>query len=178
MDEAGPEKLPVEIGSDVPETWGEYERMLDEKGRITIPPKIRCSLGTDYIIARGSESSLLAVPAALWPTIEVNLEESLRGDLSAANSRYQHLAILNRTHVSLDRQGRLKLPKHLLEWASLSSGDPVAIVGLGVKFEIWNKRRWNRHVAARLQPDPDDSNHLVQPPAARTIFESVPGGRA
>lgn len=119
---------------------GEFERMLDEKGRITIPPRIRAALGIEYVTARGVEASVLVIPAALWPAIEASLHENLDGD----ENRYLRFAIHNRCHASLDRQGRLKLPKHLLEWASLAPGDAAAIVASGRKFVIWNRRVWTR----------------------------------
>jgi MraZ protein len=113
----------------------EFERMLDDKGRITVPPRIRRALGTEYMTARGAEGAILVVPTALWPAIEAQLNERLPAD-----DRYSRLAIHNRTGVALDRQGRLKLPKHLLEWAGLEAGDAAAILSCGEKFEIWNTR--------------------------------------
>jgi len=121
----------------------EYERMLDDKGRVTIPPRVRLALGTDFVTTRGAAGSVLVIPAALWPDIERTLNaEATEGD------RYHQFAIHNHTQTSLDRQGRLKLPKHLLEWASLTPGDAAAIVANGAGFEVWNRRAWTR----RLKP--------------------------
>jgi MraZ protein len=114
--------------------------MLDDKGRITIPPRIRRALGTEFVTARGTEGSVLVVPLAVWPAIEARLNEEL-----ASDDRYLQFAIHNRTSAVLDRQGRLKLPKHLLEWARLESGDAAAIVANGEKFEVWNKRALQDH---------------------------------
>jgi DNA-binding transcriptional regulator/RsmH inhibitor MraZ len=115
----------------------EFERMLDDKGRITIPPPIRRALGTEYVSARGAEGSVLVVPAALWPVIEARLNVHLPAD-----DRYSQLALHNRTGAALDRQGRLKVPRHLLEWACLEAGDAAAIISRGDTFEIWNKRNF------------------------------------
>jgi MraZ protein len=133
---------------------GEFERMLDEKGRITIPPRIRAALGVDYVTARGVEASVLVIPAALWPEVEASLNENLDGD----ENRYLRFSIHNRSHTSLDRQGRLKLPKHLLEWASLAPGDAAAIIATGRKFEIWNRRAW-----LRFSTDPSRSPAVDTP---------------
>jgi MraZ protein len=118
----------------------EFERMLDDKGRITIPPRIRRALGTEFVTARGTDGFVLVVPLAVWPEIEERLNEEL-----ASDDRYLQFAIHNRTRAVLDRQGRLKLPKHLLEWAQLESGDAAAIVANGQKFEVWNKRALQVH---------------------------------
>jgi MraZ protein len=118
--------------------------MLDDKGRVTIPPRVRGALGTDFVTARGAEGSVMVIPAAAWPEIEARLNADA-GD----GDRYHQFAIHNRTHTSLDRQGRLKLPKHLLEWASLIPGDAAAIVANETGFEVWNKRAWTQHHKAR-----------------------------
>jgi MraZ protein len=139
---AGPDASPVEEPpSDGSDGWtgdpapAEYERMLDDKGRITIPPRIRRALGSEFVTARGVEGSVLVVPAVAWPDIEARMNESL-----PSGDRYLRFSIQNRTSATLDRQGRLKLPKHLLEWACLEAGDAAAIVSNGDKFEVWNKR--------------------------------------
>jgi MraZ protein len=128
---------------------GQFERTLDDKGRVTIPPKFREAFGTSYVVARGNGGSLIVIPSSLWATLEENLQQQD----SENHDRYYQFAIHNRIPASVDRQGRLKLPKYLLEWASLCSGEAVAIVGLGAKFEIWNKRAWELFVENNGLPE-------------------------
>jgi MraZ protein len=117
--------------------FGEFERMLDDKGRVTIPPKVRAALGTDFVTARGASGSVLVIPGDQWPAVEAQLRENLD-----SGDRYYQFAIHNYTRTSLDRQGRLKLPKHLLEWAAIVPGDAAAVIASGQKFEIWSRRAW------------------------------------
>jgi hypothetical protein len=49
----------------------------------------------------------------------------------------------------MDAQGRILLPQHLREFASLDKR--VALVGQGGKFEIWDEQRWKEKTLADLE---------------------------
>lgn len=42
----------------------------------------------------------------------------------------------------IDGQGRIRVPKHLAEWASLEK--EIVFVGVGFHWEVWDLDRWNQ----------------------------------
>jgi MraZ protein len=122
--------------------WGEYERALDEKGRILIPPDLRRSLGKEFIITRGPEGSILVLPDATWALLERELKNKTL-DLSVNCLKY---ILSSRMCAKLDPQNRLAVPKYLREWANIKVGETAIIVGLGSTVEIWSKPKWEDYL--------------------------------
>ena len=48
---------------------GEYHHNIDEKGRLTIPSKIRYELGEEFIVTRGLDNCLFVYPKEAWNNI-------------------------------------------------------------------------------------------------------------
>ena len=48
---------------------GEYHHTIDEKGRITIPSKIRYDLGESFVVTRGLDRCLYVYPKGEWENI-------------------------------------------------------------------------------------------------------------
>jgi MraZ protein len=121
--------------------WGEFERILDEKGRVIIPSELRAPLRQEFIVTRGPEGAILVLPALTWNQIE----HRLRTAVLHRNASFLQRMLSGRMCVQLDRQHRLALPKHLRDWAGLNPGDTVVIMGLGTKIEVWSKAKWDAY---------------------------------
>lgn len=94
--------------------WGEYERAVDEKGRIILPPVVRRALGNSFTVAcKDGPSVRLSVAAP---------------DSEGA--------------TRLDPQGRVRLRTFYLRWADLRPKDRVVLAVLGDSMEIWRKENW------------------------------------
>ena len=48
---------------------GEYHQKIDEKGRLTIPSKLRNELGDNFIITRGLDNCLFIYKKDTWEKI-------------------------------------------------------------------------------------------------------------
>ena len=48
---------------------GEYHYSIDEKGRLTIPAKLRYELGENFIVTRGLDGCLFVYPKNEWENI-------------------------------------------------------------------------------------------------------------
>ena len=48
---------------------GEYHHTIDDKGRLTIPAKIRYELGPNFVITRGLDNCLFVYPASEWTKV-------------------------------------------------------------------------------------------------------------
>jgi MraZ protein len=124
---------------------------LDAKGRLAIPSKQR-----ERLLAVGDSSLVLTVDRArcllLFPAPTWELIERDFADLPAFDEGARSVVRLYLGHaedVEMDAQGRILLPQHLREFASLDKR--VALVGQGGKFEIWDEQRWKEKTLADLE---------------------------
>lgn len=88
------------------------------------------------------EGCLLAYPMDKW-------QEVLRRTETLATSQPDVRTFLRIFHsraseCQVDRQGRILIPENLRERAGLEK--EVFIVGVGQKFEIWSRLRWDQDV--------------------------------
>jgi len=117
---------------------GEYTPTLDEKGRLTLPAKIREQLETAYLTS-GEERCL-----ALWPPGDFErrareVQEQARLD-AAGHDRAKFFFALSQ-EVTPDKQGRIAIPQSLREFAGLGEG-PVAVTGSFDHVEIRTVASW------------------------------------
>lgn len=104
-----------------------FERRLDEKRRLTIPPEIRDKFASGVVITRGFGQYLHLYPKDVWENL---VEPRLEGDI--LDERIADLNVqfrMGKTEAILDdKQGRVTVEQHLLEYARIDR----EIVGVGV----------------------------------------------
>ena len=128
---------------------GEYVHVLDDRGRITLPRKIRQELvGEEIVLSRGFDSCIFGFDRESW---EKEAGRHLEGNLTDPKSReIRRYLFAAAENAELDRLGRIILPAHLKEYAGI--GKDVVIVGAGDHFEIWEKTLWERQSATISPP--------------------------
>jgi MraZ protein len=128
---------------------GTYERTLDEKLRLSVPKPFRDALSKDeqLVLTPGTDGSLSLFTSATFAALARQLaERSPNGQDVRAFSRL----LYSQSHsLELDSQGRIRLPAELAKLANLTG--EIALVGVGDRIELWNKRRWDEYLA-ELQP--------------------------
>jgi MraZ protein len=115
---------------------GEYERTVDEKGRVTIPAKFRSELSQGLAIVCGLKGCLLAYPLSEWDAL-VRRARQLSSDKTPQLFRL----LASATVCNLDKKGRILLPASFRRYTAIEN--EVVIVGLHSYFEIWSKERWD-----------------------------------
>ena len=122
---------------------GEYNHTLDERGRVTLPRKMREELGNrEMVLTRGFDTCLFGFDMAAWEKEATKqLETSVTTDEGRALRRYVFSAA---EKVETDKLGRVILPTHLKEYAGIKS--EVKVIGAGDHFEIWDITKWNEFV--------------------------------
>lgn len=102
-----------------------FERKLDDKRRLTIPPELRTELAGGVVITRGFGQYLHLYPKKVWDKL---VEPRLNGDI--LDERVADLNVQFRTgkiESALDvKQGRVTLEQHHLAYAGIDR-DVVAI---------------------------------------------------
>lgn len=123
---------------------GSYFHLMDNKGRVSIPPRYREILQERQdrqIILTNFDNYLLAFPQSEWLKVEARL-----GEKALFNKDYrafQRFLISGVTECPLDRQGRILIPQNLREYAKLSR--EVSLVGAVRCFEVWDRQTFEAH---------------------------------
>jgi len=111
-----------------------FERKLDDKKRLTIPPELRDKFASGAVVTRGFQKYLHLYPKDVWDKL---VEPKLAGDI--LDERIADLNVQFRTGKIEqspvgDKQGRITLEQHLLDYAGISR-DVVAI-GVGQYWRL------------------------------------------
>jgi len=121
---------------------GEYDHALDDRGRVTLPKKIRQEIeDRELILARGYEGCIFGFDKRSWETEAAKHFDTPVTDEEGRKIRRYLFGSAQK--VDLDKLGRILLPAQLKESASISR--EVIVIGAGDHFEIWNRRRWQEY---------------------------------
>jgi transcriptional regulator MraZ len=134
---------------------GRYFNVMDDKGRITIPPRYRDILKgrqEQQLVVTNLDGYLIAFPASEWEIIEQKFSQN--SDLRQAHRSFIRFFVSGASECPLDRQGRILLPPNLREYAKLDK-DVVLAGGIHC-FEIWDRLHWEREMARIEAMDTDE----------------------
>lgn len=125
---------------------GEYDHALDDRGRVTLPRKIRQEINTtDIVLAKGYEGCIFGYEWSSWEAESAKHFDTPVTDEKGRQIRRYLFGSAQK--VELDKLGRILLPAQLKEYASISR--EVKVIGAGDHFEIWQTSRWQEY-SARL----------------------------
>jgi len=116
-----------------------YLNNIDKKGRVSIPAPYRlASFHEDF-------SGVILYPSIKHRCIEACGIERLRklsesiwnlDPYSEERDAFETIIIGQSTQLTFDSEGRVNLPRHLIEYAGLD--EQASFIGKGLVFEIWN----------------------------------------
>ncbi len=120
---------------------GEYHYKLDEKSRLSIPPKFRLNLKKGVVVTRGIDNCLFLYSKDEWEKLALKLSQL---PISKAKTRaFARLMLAGAMDVKLDVQGRIILPDYLKKYAKIKKN--VVIAGLYNRLEIWDEKEWEEY---------------------------------
>lgn len=119
---------------------GEYHPTLDEKGRVSIPIRLRKAFGenaiiTKLIITHGFDKCIMAFRENEWKDFVENKLMTLSQGEQKNRMRLRFL-MGGAVDCELDKQGRIMVPSYLKEYAEIDRD--VTILGVYDKIEIWS----------------------------------------
>ncbi len=121
---------------------GEYRHALDDKGRLTLPARIREELGPVFVATKGLDGCLFLYPPAEWAALEAKLRAL---PLTHKDARqFVRVFFAGACECRPDGQGRVLLPTNLREYAGLEREG--VIVGVSTRVEVWQPEAWERYV--------------------------------
>ena len=118
---------------------GEFEHNVDDKGRLTVPVRLRPELSEGAFVTRGFDGCLVVYPLKAWNEMAARLK-ALPTTRRAA--RYVSRMFFAGSEIALDKQGRISIPPPLRDHADIQPGSEVIVVGVNDRIELWNKARW------------------------------------
>lgn len=123
---------------------GEFKNMLDEKGRLSLPARLRADLPSSLVLTQGIDACLWLFAPEEWEVLSRKIMAST--SLFQSRSRLiQRRIIAPAQEVEVDKLGRISIPQSLREWAGLSK--ECVILGISRYVEIWDAGRYQQYLA-------------------------------
>ncbi len=120
---------------------GEYNHTIDAKGRLIIPAKFRELLGEEFVLTKGLDGCLYIYPMDEWKAFEEKLEHYHLQNKDART--FSRFFVAGATKCELDKQGRIRVPQTLREFAGLEKD--VMLTGNLNRIEVWSKEKWSEN---------------------------------
>ncbi|HZU12064.1 MAG TPA: cell division/cell wall cluster transcriptional repressor MraZ [Chloroflexota bacterium] len=126
--------------------FGEYDRTVDYKGRLSIPGHLLTADGeTDWsrvMVLKGEQPCLYVYDVGTWKAILDEAYRSLDDDEARA---FMHRALSDAQLSDVDNLKRVTLPAPLLEHAGIEK--QAIIVGMFNRLEIWEPALWHEYLS-------------------------------
>lgn len=118
----------------------EYLSTLDDKGRISLPVKIRGNFsGNCLVLTKGITTSIWVFIPKEWEDFCTNLLSSANLSFKEQNS-IQHQYIAPKAEIEIDRAGRIAIPQSLRDFACLTRD--CKILEVVNHLEIWDSEQY------------------------------------
>lgn len=121
---------------------GRFDRQVDDKGRLALPPGFRARFEPRCYLAFGDDGCIDVMTEEGFEEVASDVMERVRrGEMSKAQQR----ALASATHEATpDGQGRVLLPPELRDFAGIDLKAPVVVSGSYDRVEIWNPEGFRR----------------------------------
>jgi MraZ protein len=126
---------------------GEYFHSLDGKGRVVMPSGFRRRLEDGCVITKGQDGQLVIFAA---DDFEQKAAEVIEQPQDKAGRRFSRTLFAAADLQTPDKSGRVIIKPDLRDFADLTPGNEIAVLGLFDHIEIWEK---DRHLAEKESGD-------------------------
>lgn len=120
--------------------FGEFLHKIDQKGRVSIPAKLRPYLIDGLVVTRGFERCLVIYPKKEWEKVLNNLSSLPSNQLETRI--FQRMILSGAFDETLDGQGRFLVPEYLRNYANINIESNLMIIGMNNKIEVWEEKSW------------------------------------
>lgn len=121
----------------------EYERQLDERGRIILPSKIRERITPCVYITRSpSDKCIHIYDETEWAVMSEKLR-ALPVTTDKNAGAFVRMFFGKAACGEVDKQGRVCIPKRLIEYAGIEKD--VVLVGANTRLELWAAEQWREY---------------------------------
>lgn len=128
---------------------GVYERQLDERGRVALPPSFRSTIGEQCYLTYGEDGCVRIMSVDVFQTEAQDMIDKVRaGEISRAKQRVFASSVVM---ASIDKQGRILVDPRLRAHADVEPQAPVTLLGALDRIEIWEPSRFEQQEAVGLE---------------------------
>jgi len=130
---------------------GEYEHVIDGKGRVLISNKLRSQIdseqhGSNFYLVLGANGILCLYPEKYFEQIVLSVAPGTTAPDEAV--AFERMSFALASKIELDNQGRLLLTERLRKRAGLR--DQITLVGVRDHIELWNSENWEEYLADHM----------------------------
>lgn len=121
---------------------GEYECKVDSKGRFLMPSGLRKQLPEDqqseFVINKGLGKCLVLYPMSVWERELAKIQS--RNQYVKKNRDFTRWFMQGATQVGVDGNGRILIPKRLMNYANVQKD--IVLASQIDKVEIWDQEAY------------------------------------
>ena len=143
--------------------YGEYEHTLDRKGRLIVPSKFREVAQAHYVekffVTRGLDKCLFFFTEEEWKIQEAKFKSFSFTKPEAR--KFNRLYFSGACELTVDKQGRVLVPKYLKDFAGIKHD--VVVIGVSNRIEIWAKEKWKEFYEGSKDSFEELADKLVDP---------------
>ncbi len=130
---------------------GEYQHVIDGKGRVLVSNKLRHQIdvdehGSNFYLVFGVNGILCLYPEKYFEQIVL----AVAPDATAPDEAvaFERISFALAGKVELDGQGRLLLNERLRKRAGLK--DHITLIGVRDHIELWNSENWEQYLSDHM----------------------------
>jgi MraZ protein len=130
---------------------GEYQHIIDGKGRVLISNKLRHQIdvdkhGSNFYLVLGANGILCLYPEKYFEQIVLAIAQDATAPDEAV--AFERLSFALASKVELDGQGRLLLNEKLRKRAGLK--EQITLAGVRDHIELWNNKNWEQYLGDNM----------------------------
>ena len=130
---------------------GEYQHIVDDKGRVLVTNKLRSQIdvdiyGSSFFLVLGANGILCLYPERCFEELIHTFDDSITAPNEALD--YERMSSALACKVELDAQGRLLINERLKKRAKLK--DHITLVGVRDHIELWNEQDWEQYLSDNM----------------------------
>src|SRR5438105_13660430 len=140
---------------------GTYRVSVDEIGGLAMPAGFRKQLTEGSYISVGQDNVLTIYPPEIWESLGRQLQDPLLGPEQRGMSRTLYSKAVP---CEFDGQGRVTLSQEQRRMAGIEPRSTAAIIGNGVRVEIWAEARWDSYSTDALDRFTEFADKVINRP--------------
>jgi len=122
--------------------WGQFNVTIDEKGRLSLPAKIRGRIrGDRLILTKGTEKCLWLYLPDRWEMVSSQLVDAA-SVFSLSTQDILRRFVAPAEELIVDKAGRVKISPSLMK--SMELKRDCYLLGMGERLEIWDEAIYDR----------------------------------
>lgn len=112
---------------------GQFERSVDSKNRVILPPSIKEQLGNIFYLTIASEQKLEIRPIDEFEKFVNKIDEN--NQLDPIVQKYKRFIMSSTIKIETDKLGRFLVPERFCNAAAVKT--TITFVGMGSIIELW-----------------------------------------